>query len=140
MRVSSQATQIITLRNNGNRANIGYGFSANELAEGRFLVLSGASRGLVRPITANNDDNGTAGTITYGGSALTLAQGDWFVVLPNTNFRYLGMVLNDADSNLAPFYQEGGRTTYQTPRQERRGHQRLYPDGSGAGGAAHGPA
>jgi len=121
LRVSSQATQIITLRNNGNTGDIGYGFSANELTEGKILVLSGASRGLVRLITANNPDNGTAGTITYGGSALTLAQGDWFMVLPNTNFRYLGMALNGSDSNLVPFYQERGRFTYLTPRQGASG-------------------
>jgi len=121
MRVSSQATQIITLRNNGNTADIGYGLTTDELAEGKILVLSGASRGLVRLITANNNDNGTAGTVTYGGSALTLAQGDWFMILPNTNFRYLGMVLNGSDSNLVPFYQEGGRFTFLTPRQAASG-------------------
>ncbi len=121
MRVSSQATQIITLRNNGNTGDIGYGFSANELAEGKILALSGASRGLVRLITANNNDNGSAGTLTYGGSALTLAQGDWFMVLPNTNFRYLGMVMNGSDSNLVPFYQEGGRYTYLASRQAASG-------------------
>jgi hypothetical protein len=121
MRVSSQATQIITLRHNGNTGDMGYGFSANELAEGKILVLSGASQGLVRLITANNTDNGTAGTITYSGSALTLAQGDWFMVLPNTNFRYLGMALNGSDGNLVPFYQERGRYTYLTPRQAASG-------------------
>jgi hypothetical protein len=117
MRVASQDSQVITLRNNANDGNIGYGFTADELAEAGILCLSGASRGLVRAITANNDDNGTGGTITYGGTALTLAQGDWFVVLPATNFRYLGMVLNDASGDLAPFYQAGGCTTYHTPRQ-----------------------
>ena len=87
------------------------------------LILSGASRGLVRAITANNDDNGTGGTITYGGAALTLAQGDWVMVLPATNFRYLGMVFNDAAGNLAPFYQEAGRTTYRSPPAVvQRGH------------------
>ncbi len=121
MRVSSQAAQVITLRNNGNTGDIGYGFSADELAGGKILVLSGASRGLVRLITANNSDNGTAGTVTYGGDALTLAQGDWFVVLPNTNFRGLGMVLNGSDNNLLPFYQEGDRYTYVTPRQAASG-------------------
>jgi hypothetical protein len=121
MRVMSQVTQIISLRNNGNTANIGYGFTTNELVDAQLLILSGASRGLVRLITANNNDNGTAGTITYGGSALTLAQGDWFMVLPKTNFRYLGMVFNDASSNLAPFYQEGGNFTYRTPRQAASG-------------------
>jgi hypothetical protein len=117
MRVASQDSQVITLRNSGNGANIGYGLVANELAGAGLLVLSGASRGLLRAITANNDDNGTGGTITYGGAALTLAQGDWVVVLPATNFRYLGMVFNDSSGNLAPFYQEAGRTSYQSPRQ-----------------------
>ncbi|MFA5111360.1 MAG: hypothetical protein WC443_08155 [Desulfobaccales bacterium] len=117
LRVASQDSQVITLRNNANGANIGYGFTANELAGAGLLILSGVSRGLVRPITANNDDNATAGTLTYGGAALSLAQGDWGIVLPNANFLYLGMILNDADSNLAPFYQEGGLTSYRSPRQ-----------------------
>jgi hypothetical protein len=117
MRVASQDSQVITLRNNANGANIGYGFTANELAGAGLLILSGASRGLVRAITANNSDNGTGGTIMYGGATLTLAQGDWGVVLPATNFRSLGMVLNDAAGNLAPFYQEAGRTSYRSPRQ-----------------------
>ncbi len=117
IRVASQNSQVITLRNNANGANIGYGFTLNELAGAGLLILSGASRGLLRAITANNGDNGTGGTITYGGAALTLAQGDWGMVLPATNFRYLGMGFNDASGNLAPFYQEGGRTTYRSPRQ-----------------------
>lgn len=121
MRVSSQATQIINLRNNADTGDLGYGFTANELADGKILVISGASKGLVRLITANNSDNGTGGTITYGGSTLTLAQGDWFVVLPNTNFRLMGMVFNGSDSNLVPFYQEGGLYTYQTSRQAAAG-------------------
>ncbi|HZE21238.1 MAG TPA: hypothetical protein VE082_04215, partial [Desulfobaccales bacterium] len=61
--------------------------------------------------------DGTAGTLTYDGAALTLAQGDWAVVLPAANFRYLGMVLNDASGNLASFYQEADRTVYRSPRQ-----------------------
>ena len=117
LRAASQDNQTITLRNNANGANIGYGFTANELAGAGLLILSGASRGLIRGITANNDDNTTAGTLTYGGAALSLAQGDWGIVLPNTNFLYLGMLLNDAGSNLAPFYQEAGLTSYRTPRQ-----------------------
>ena len=121
LRVSSQTTQIITLRNNGNTGDIGYGLAANELADGRILGLSGASRGLVRLITANNTDNGTAGSVTYGGSALTLAQGDWFIVLPNTNFRYLGMVMNGSDGHMVPFYRDGGHFTYVTPRQAASG-------------------
>jgi hypothetical protein len=117
MRVSSQAAQIITLRNNANTGNIGYGFTANELVDAQILILSGASRGLARLVTGNNSDNEAAGTVTYGGSALTLAQGDWFIILPQTNFRYLGMILNDAAGNLAAFYQERGVTTYRIPRE-----------------------
>ncbi len=121
MRVSSQTTQIITLRNNANTADIGFGFTANELVDSKILVLTGTSRGLVRAIIANNSDNGSAGTITYGGSALTVASGDWFEVLPNTNFRYLGMILNDAGSNLAPFSQEGNFCCYRTHRDLAQG-------------------
>jgi hypothetical protein len=89
MRFSSQATQVITLRNNANTANIGYGFATDSLANYKLLVLSGTSKGLVRTITNNNNDNGTAGTITYSGSALSMSQGDWFVVCPNEPFRWL---------------------------------------------------
>ncbi len=69
MRVSSQVAQAITLRNNANTADIGYGLTANELVDGKILVLTGASRGNMRAITANNSDNGTAGTITYSGAS-----------------------------------------------------------------------
>jgi hypothetical protein len=117
MRVASQAGQVITLRDNPNGANIGYGFVANEFVGARLLVLSGASRGLMRAITANNDDNGTEGSITYGGTALTLVQGDWGIVLPATNFRYLGMVFNDGSGNLVPFFQDTGCTSYASSRQ-----------------------
>lgn len=121
MRVSSQATQVITLRNNANTGNLGYGFTTNELVDGKILILTGVSRGLIRAITANNSDNGTGGTVTYGGSALTLAQGDWFVVLPKTNFGYLGMILNDASSNLVPFYHQGQSCRYRTYRDLAQG-------------------
>ncbi len=117
IRVASQVNQVISLRNNANTANIGYGFTANGLAEAQLLLLSGASRGLVRQISENNDDNGTAGTITYTGNTLSLAQGDWLMVLPQTNFRYLGMVLNDAAGDLVPFSQDVARTCYRTPRE-----------------------
>ena len=116
MRASTQAAQTITLRNNANSANIGYGLVADELVGAKILILTGASRGQVRSITANNSDNGAAGTVTYDGSTLTLAQGDWFAVLPNTNFRYLGMILNDAAGNLVPFRQHGCDFAYLTPR------------------------
>ena len=121
MRVSSQAAQAITLRNNANTADIGYGLTANELVDGKILVLTGVSRGNMRAITANNNDNTTAGTVTYSGAALSLAQGDWFVVLPKTNFHSLGVTLNDAGSNLAPFAQEGGASSFYTPRDLAQG-------------------
>lgn len=108
MRYSSQAGQVITLRNNLNSADIGYGLTTDELVGGQILVIKGTSRGLVRPITANNNNNTTGGTITYGGSALTMTQGDWFIVLPpGTNFRWLGDVYNTSGSAIAEFVQEG---------------------------------
>lgn len=116
LRVSFQTAQTIALRNNANDAEIGYGFAADELAGTRILLLTGASRGRVRPILGNNSDNGTGGTITYGGEILTVAQGDWFSVLPDTNFRYLGMVLNDAAGNLVPFRQSGSSFAFLSPR------------------------
>jgi hypothetical protein len=118
LRVASAAGQTVSLRNCANTANIGYGFGAGELVDGQLLGLSGASRGLARPVTGHNTDNGTGGTVTYGGSALSLAAGDWFAVLPPAaNFRYLGMAFNDAAGNLAPFYQERGLTTWRNPVQ-----------------------
>jgi hypothetical protein len=117
LRVSSQNAQIITLRNNADSADIGYGFVADELADGKILVLTGTSRGLGRSITGNNNDNGTGGTVTYDGGTLSLAQGDWFIILPNTNFRGLGMIFNDATSNLVPFIQDGRRVAYFAARE-----------------------
>ncbi len=117
MRFASQEAQAITLRNNAHDGNIGYGFLTNELANAKLLVLSGAAKGSIRLITANNNDNETGGTITYSGSNLTMSPGDWFMVLPNTNFRYLGMVYNDAAGNLASFYKVGSRVTWKNPRE-----------------------
>jgi len=115
MRYSSQAAQVITLRNNANSADIGYGFTTGELANAKLLVLSGMSKGLIRTITANNNDNGTGGRITYSGSALTMTQGDWFIVLPYTNFRYLGMILNNNSSNIEQFWKAGNRVNWNQP-------------------------
>jgi hypothetical protein len=121
LRVASQQGQTVSWRNCANTAGIGYGFAADELAGGQLLAVSGDSRGLARQITANNADNASAGTITYGGAALALAPGDWCVILPPTNFRYLGMVLLDAAGNLRPFYQERNRFTYLQPRPAATG-------------------
>lgn len=109
MRVKSQASQVISLGTLSTPASgIGYGFTTNELVDGMIYVLTGASRGLVRAITANNNDNSTGGTITYSGTALTLAAGDWFVVLPPaTNFRLIGDVFNNSSGNLEQFFRLG---------------------------------
>ena len=116
LRFSAQVSQVITLLNNANTANIGYGFASNELQNGKILILTGASRGLLRTITANNNDNGSSGTITYTGSALTMATGDWFVVLPpGINFRYLGMIFNNSSGNIQPFGQRGRSWRWRAP-------------------------
>lgn len=101
LRVKSQASQVISLGTNLNAANgIGYGFVTDELAGGQIYVLTGASAGLMAPITHNNNDNATGGTITYGGSALTVAQGDWFICLPPTNFLRLADVHSNTQSQI----------------------------------------
>lgn len=117
MRLAAQAAQVITLRNNANSAGIGYGFTTDELKDGKILVLTGAAKGLLRTITANNNNNDTAGTVTYSGTALAMTPGDWFVVLPpGTNFRYLGMILNNSSGNIEPFYQRGTTFCWYQPR------------------------
>lgn len=116
LRVAAQAAQTITLRNNANDANLGYGFATDELQNFQLLVLSGAATGRCRPVTANNNDDGSNGTISYGGTTLTLAAGDWFVLLPATNFRYLGMIYNNAAGNLEPFWQQGRRWEWRSKR------------------------
>ena len=117
MRVKSQATQTISLGNLTTPATgIGYGFTTDALIGGMVYVLSGASKGLIRAITANNNDNGTGGTITYSGAALTLAAGDWFVVLPpGTNFRWLGDIFNNSSGNLVQFDRTGNQVNWLAP-------------------------
>jgi hypothetical protein len=110
MRVSSQAVKTITLRNNLNAANIGYGFTTDELLDAKIYLLSGSSKGLIRTITANNNDNGIGGTITYTGDALAVSQGDWFIVLPNTNFRWIGSFFNSSGGNILEFVRRGHQT------------------------------
>jgi len=108
MRVKSQATQTISLGTlKVPNTGLGYGFTTNELVNAKIYMLSGAAAGLLRTVSANNNDNSTGGTITYSGTALTLAQGDWFVVLPNTNFRFLGTVLNNTSSDIPQFSKAG---------------------------------
>ena len=129
MRVKSQAGQVISLGTLvAPGTGIGYGLTTDELIGGMVYVLNGASRGLMRPITANNNDNSTGGTITYSGSALTLAQGDVFIVLPPaTNFRYLGAIYNNPSSDIICVYSGSGP---QTIRFETAGtHPFIVPPG-----------
>ncbi|MHB9075774.1 MAG: hypothetical protein ACYC6G_19910 [Desulfobaccales bacterium] len=108
MRVKSQAGQVISLGTSITPANgIGYGPGTDEWVDAKPYFLTGASAGLTRPVIANNNDNGTAGTITYGGDAVTLAQGDWFVILPNTNFRFVGDVFKKSSGGMIKFTQQG---------------------------------
>jgi hypothetical protein len=113
-RVSSQASQVITLRNNANSANIGYGFTTDELVGGQIYMISGGGIALLREITANNNDNSTGGTITYTGSALALTQGNYFMVLPPTNFRWLGDFWVDNSGNVRAFDRIGNRFQYRS--------------------------
>lgn len=149
MRVKSQASQVISLGNLVTPATgIGYGFVTDELVDGLVYFLSGASRGLLRNITANNNDSGTGGTITYDGAALSVAEGDVFIVLPpGTNFRFLGGIYNDASSNIITVY---SCSESQTINFDTAGtHPFIVPPGvfvirqavvvgAGGGGAAHG--
>jgi hypothetical protein len=108
MRVQSQADQVISLGTLVTpAAGIGYGFTTDELVGAKIYMLTGTSTGLLRAITANNNNDTDGGTITYGGAALTLAQGDWFAVLPNTNFRLVGEILNNAAGDIAQFIDLG---------------------------------
>jgi hypothetical protein len=106
MRVKSQAGQIISLGTIVTPATgIGYGFTTDEMIGGMVYFLSGASRGLMRAITANNNDATTGGTVTYGGAALTVAAGDVFIILPPTlNFRMVGAFYNDLAGDIAWHY------------------------------------
>lgn len=109
MRYKSQASQVISLGTLlAPATGIGYGFTTDELVGGIIYILSGDSAGLMRTITANNNDNTTGGTITYSGTALTMAEGDWFIVLPpGINFRWLLNFYNNVSSNFKTFLQDG---------------------------------
>lgn len=105
--VKGQVGQTISFgKNTDPTTGIGYGWTTDSLADYVIYVLSGDSKGLVRTITANNNDNATGGELTYGGAALTLAQGDVLVILPSAalavpvNFRRVGDVYNNAAGSI----------------------------------------
>jgi hypothetical protein len=100
---------VINLRNHPNTANIGYGFTTDEFMGAKLLVVTGAGLGSIRTIAANNNNNTTGGTITWSGDDITLSAGDWFIILPDTNFRFLGDVYNNPAGNLLKVFQKGGQ-------------------------------
>jgi len=111
MRVKSQTGQAIkcgTLAAPG--TGINYGFTNNDLAGGKVYFQTGASRGLMRSIAANDVDTDTR--LTYSGDALTVAAGDWFIVLPPTNFRWIGSIFNDSSGNLSQFRRLGNKVQF----------------------------
>ncbi len=113
MRVKSQAGQVISLGNLTTPATgIGYGFTTDSLAGYKLYFLSGSSQGLLRTVSANNNDDGTGGTITYAGDPLSVAEGDWFIVLPDSNFRWLGDIFNNSAGHLVQFRQNGRRVLW----------------------------
>lgn len=101
IRVHAQVSQTIEFGTNLDATtHIGYGFTANEFTGGMIYVVTGASKGLMRTITLNSNGATSPGTVTYSGTALSLSQGDWFIILPSTNFKWLGDVWNNASSNI----------------------------------------
>ena len=113
-RVKSQAGQVIKTGTLLVPATgINYGFTANEFTDGMIYFLTGASRGLMRPITLNGVDTDT--TITYSGTGLSVAAGDWFMILPPTNFRLVGAIFNNSGSNIVEFEQVGNQVRWLAP-------------------------
>lgn len=92
-----------------------YGFTENEFVGGIVYFLTGASKGLMRAISANDLDTDTR--ITYSGDALTVAAGDWFIILPPTNFRHIGYFFNNASSNIDSFVHDGDRVSWLTVQE-----------------------
>lgn len=113
MRVKSQATQTISMGTLTTPATgIGYGFVIDEFIDAKILFISGSSKGLIRTISANNNDNSTGGTITYSGDAVTVAAGDWFIILPDINFRWIGDIFNNASGNIENFDRMGNQVNW----------------------------
>lgn len=111
MRVKSQTGQAIkmgTLLVPG--TGINYAFTDDILIGGALYMLSGASKGLIRTISANDVDTDTR--ITYTGTALSVSAGDWCIVLPPTNFRFVGTINNNASSNIVAFLRDAQTVWY----------------------------
>ena len=107
MRVKSQTSQVISMGTLTTPATgIGYGFTTDELIGAMVYVLSGASKGLMRAVIHNNNNDATGGTIEYSGAAISLTAGDWFIILPPTNFRWVGDIFNNSSGDIDGFLQE----------------------------------
>ena len=116
MRVKGEASQVISTGTLITPATvIDYAFTANEFVDGYIYVLSGTKQGEARLITANGDAAGSS-TFTYSGADLSLTAGDWFIVLPNANFRLVGDVFNNSSSNIDSFIQDGRQVSWSAPR------------------------
>lgn len=112
MRVKSQAGQAVKFATllTPWATGINYAFTDDILQGGALYILSGASQGLIRAISANDVDTDTR--ITYTGAALSVAAGDWCIVLPPTNFRFLGTFYNNAASHIAAFLRDAQTVYY----------------------------
>lgn len=109
MRARADGSNAITTGLNVTPATVlDYGFSEDEFIDSYIYVLSGTKKGYLRPITANATSGG-ASQLTYSGTALSLTQGDWFIILPDTNFKFLGSVWNDSGGAISEFEQVGDR-------------------------------
>lgn len=97
--------------------NRNYGFTADDskIVGGKLYFLTGASKGLMRPIIHNNVASG-ATTIEYSGDDLSLNYGDWFIILPPTNFRLVGFIFNNASSHIDVFFQDGSQVAWAAQR------------------------
>lgn len=100
IRVLTEGSQVVSAGTNLNPAvALDYGFTNDEFVNGKIYVISGAQAGQLRTIQANNVSAGSS-TVTYTGSVLNLAAGDVFLILPpGKNFRWLGDIWNDVNSN-----------------------------------------
>lgn len=121
LRFSSQGSQVITFRNHANSGDIGYGFTTDEFAGGKILILTGLDAGQVRTITANNNNDATGGTLTYSGAALSnIARPDWFVILPpGINFRWVRNFfhkLTTGNPDIDDFEQKGDWYTWKAAK------------------------
>ena len=115
VRISADAANVVTPGcHNAAGTTLDYNWSAAATG-GDIIVLTGASRGAMAPITALTA--GAPDTLTYGGQALALVQGVLLMLTPPIKpHHYLGAVFNDNAGNLVQT-RMSGRTTHYATRQ-----------------------